>query len=254
MKIRDNRPAMAAVWCTSLGLALPLPALAQESMLAGVGWHKNSAGSQLDGTSDVRVQGNRSSGQVVATGGKGSALSNAGMRVDLAATAQANVAGLAAMQLRQARVHVLGNEVAGFVTALGGAATANVVLAAGSTGVQPLSASTLEVVGNRASNVSAFGAKSEVLLGTGSLQMPGRATANSVLLDGTAVRQSQVALAGNRAHEVTSIGGAALANAAMPASIKAIAPWQIIEMAFVGVMSGGLKVRRGLQFLSFQFA
>lgn len=36
------------------------------------------------------------------------------------------------------------------------------------------------------------GAKAEVLLGTGSLQMPGRATANSVPLDATQVRNSEL--------------------------------------------------------------
>lgn len=207
-----DRPR-AIIWCLGLTVAaLPLHATAQESMLAGLGWHKNSAGTQMDGASAVRVQGNRSAGPVVSTGSKGSALANAGMRVDLAGTAQAHAAGIAGMELRQSRVHVLANQVTGFVHALGGAATANVVLAAGSTGTQPLTSSDLVVQGNRAAGVAAFGAKSEVLLGTGSVQMPGRASANSVLLDATAARHSQVRVSGNTAQEVTSIGGAALAN------------------------------------------
>lgn len=204
---------MVIIWCLGLtAAALPLRATAQESMLAGLGWHKNSAGTQVDGASEVRVQGNRAAGPVVSTGSKGSALANAGMRVDLAGTAQAHAAGIAGMELRQSRVHVLANQITGFVHALGGAATANVVLAAGSTGAQPIRGSGLVVQGNRAAEVAAFGAKSEVLLGSGSLQMPGRATANSVLLDATAVRNSQVVVSGNNAREVTSIGGAALAN------------------------------------------
>ena len=182
-------------------------------MLAGLGWHRNSAGTQVDGNSQLQVVGNKSSGPVVSTGGKGSALANAGMRVDLAGTAQANGLGLAAMDVRQSQVQVLGNQVNGFIHALGGAATANMVLAASAEGSKQLTASRLLVQGNRAADVAAFGAKTEVLLGTGSLQMPGRATANSVLLDATDVRNSEVALAGNDARRVTSIGGSALANA-----------------------------------------
>ena len=181
-------------------------------MLAGLGWHRNSAGTQVDGNSQLQVVGNKSSGPVVSTGGKGSALANAGMRVDLAGTAQANGLGLAAMDVRQSQVQVLGNQVNGFIHALGGAATANMVLAASAEGSKQLTASRLLVQGNRAADVAAFGAKTEVLLGTGSLQMPGRATANSVLLDATDVRNSEVALAGNDAWRVTSIGGSALAD------------------------------------------
>ena len=211
---RKTRPpeALALGLLVSVTLA-PASVNAQESMLAGLGWHKNSAGTQVDGGSRVQVQGNKSAGPVVSSGGKGSALANAGMRVDLAATAQANGIGLAAMDVRQSQVQVLGNQVTGFVHALGGAATANMVLAASATGVKPLAASRVSVLGNRAADVAAFGAKTEVLLGTGSLQMPGRATANSVLLDATELRNADVSLSGNEARRVTSIGGSALANA-----------------------------------------
>ena len=202
------------LWLLGLSVAVaPVGAGAQESMLAGLGWHKNSAGTQVDGNSQIQVLDNKSTGPVISTGGKGSALANAGMRVDLAGTAQANGIGLAAMEVRQSHVQVLGNQVTGFVHALGGAATANMVLAASSEGAKQLTASRLLVQGNRAADVAAFGAKADVLLGTGSLQMPGRATANSVLLDATDVRNSQVALSDNDARRVTSIGGSALANA-----------------------------------------
>ena len=208
------RETAAALWLLGISVAVaPAGAGAQESMLGGLGWHKNSPGTQVDGSSQVQVLDNKSTGPVVSTGGKGSALANAGMRVDLAGTAQANSIGLAAMDVRQSRVYAVGNQVTGFIHALGGAATANMVLAASSEGVKPLAASRLQVQGNRAADVAAFGAKAEVLLGTGSLQMPGRATANSVLLDATEVRNSEVALADNDARRVTSIGGSALANA-----------------------------------------
>lgn len=118
---RKTRPpeALALGLLVSVTLA-PASVNAQESMLAGLGWHKNSAGTQVDGGSRVQVQGNKSAGPVVSSGGKGSALANAGMRVDLAATAQANGIGLAAMDVRQSQVQVLGNQVTGFVHALGG--------------------------------------------------------------------------------------------------------------------------------------
>ena len=123
--------AGATLWLLAASITVtPIQAAAQESMLGGLGWHKNSAGTEVDGTSRIGVQGNQSTGPVVSTGGKGSALANAGMRVDLAGTAQANGIGLAAMQVRQSQVQVLGNQVNGFVHALGGAATANMVLAA----------------------------------------------------------------------------------------------------------------------------
>ena len=118
---RKTRPpeALALGLLVSVTLA-PASVNAQESMLAGLGWHKNSAGTQVDGGSQVQVQGNKSAGPVMSIGGKGSALANAGMRVDLAATAQANGIGFAAMDVRQSQVQVLGNQVTGFVHALGG--------------------------------------------------------------------------------------------------------------------------------------
>ena len=203
----------AVLWLVGISVAVaPLAGAAQESMLAGLGWHKNSAGTQVDGNSQLQVQDNKVSGSVLSTGGKGSALANAGMRIDLASTAQANGIGLAAMDVRQSQIQVLGNQVTGFIHALGGAATANMVLAASGEGTKQLTASRLLVQGNRAADIAAFGAKADVLLGTGSLQLPGRASANSVLLDATDVRKTEVAVVDNDARRVTSIGGSALAN------------------------------------------
>lgn len=217
-------------------------------MLAGLGWHKNSAGTQVDANSQIQVLDNRSTGPVVSTGGKGSALANAGMRVDLAGTAQANGIGLAAMDVRQSQVQVLGNQVTGFIHALGGAATVNMVLAASAEGTKQLTASRLLVQGNRAAEVAAFGAKTEVLLGTGSLQMPGRASANSVLLDATDVRNSELAVVGNDARRITSIGGSALANA-LTAARSTLVDTRILQTANraedVRAGGGGGGVGRG---------
>ncbi|WP_313299362.1 hypothetical protein [Diaphorobacter sp.] len=193
-------------------IAPPL-AGAQESMLTGLGWHKNSAGTEIDGNSQVHVQGNESPAVVTSTGGKVSALANVGMRIDLVSTAQANAAGLAGIEMRGSRVQVLGNQAHGFVNALGGAATANVAMVASGEGRKPLRSSQLLVQANTATNVEAFGAKADVLLGTASFQMPGRATANSMLLDATEVTSTQAELMDNEATGVISIGGSALANA-----------------------------------------
>jgi len=124
-----RRESAAALGLLGLSLALACGrAGAQESMLAGLGWHKNSAGTQVDANSQIQVLDNRSTGPVVSTGGKGSALANTGMRVDLAGTAQANGIGLAAMDVRQSQVQVLGNQVTGFIHALGGAATLSILM------------------------------------------------------------------------------------------------------------------------------
>ncbi|WP_422843577.1 beta strand repeat-containing protein [Acidovorax sp. M2(2025)] len=244
-----RREAAAALGLLGFSLALACGrAGAQESMLAGLGWHKNSAGTQVDANSQIQVLDNRSTGPVVSTGGKGSALANAGMRVDLAGTAQANGVGLAAMDVRQSQVQVLGNRVTGFIHALGGAATANMVLAASAEGTKQLTASRLLVQGNRAAEVAAFGAKTEVLLGTGSLQMPGRASANSVLLDATDVSNSELAVVGNDARRVTSIGGSALANA-LTAARSTLVDTRILQTANraedVRAGGGGGGVGRG---------
>ena len=188
-------------------------ASAQESMLTGLGWHKNSAGTEMDSSSQVQVQGNKSQGPVVSSGGKGSALANVGMSIDLAGTAQANSVGIAAMSVRDSQAQVLRNQVTGLVNALGGAATANVIMVASGEGRKPLTSSRLLVMNNKASQLNAFGAKASVLLGTGSLQMPGRATANSVLMDASEAHEARVSMVQNEADDVVSMGGAALANA-----------------------------------------
>lgn len=220
-KTRTSSPQWFALGVFGAAMASWAPhAAAQESMLAGLGWHKNSAGTEIDGNSQVRVQGNTSQGPVTSSGGKGSALANIGMSVDLAGTAQANGVGIAAMNVRQSQTQVLNNQVTGFVSALGGAATANMILVASGTGSKPLSSSQLTVMNNQASQIDAFGAKASVLLGTGSLQMPGRATANSVLLDATEGHDSQANIARNEADGIISMGGAALANAMTGAQSK----------------------------------
>ncbi|QNP50419.1 hypothetical protein H9K75_05530 [Diaphorobacter aerolatus] len=182
-------------------------------MLTGLGWHKNSAGTEMDSSSQALVLGNKSPATVTGSGFKGSLLANVGMNIDLVGTAQANGIGVAAMQMKNSQLQVLGNQVTGFVNAFGGAASANMVLVASGEGRKPLSSTQLLVQGNRASNVDALGAKANVLLGTGSLQMPGRSSVNTVLTDATELSNVRASLTDNEASNVTSIGGSALANA-----------------------------------------
>lgn len=186
---------------------------AQEAVLNGLGWVRSSPGSELDASTRVQVLDNRATASVTASGGKASLAANAGARVDLIATAQANVAGLNGMVARNSTLDLLRNQAAGLVNALGGAASANTVLIAGGSGRKALSDSRVTLSGNTAGSVDAIGAKGSVLLGAGSFQLPGRAAANAVLLDESDIRRLQVALADNRTDRTSSFGGAALANA-----------------------------------------
>jgi hypothetical protein len=204
-------PSRIGAAVLALLMALP-PAQAQEAVLNGLGWVRKSAGSELQG-SRVQVTGNRADAAVTASGGKVSAGANVAGRVDLVATAQANAAGLQAMDVRDTQIRVVQNQVSGLVNALGGAASANTVLVAGGAGRKQLAGSQLTVSGNTAGSVDAIGAKGAVLLGAASFQLPGRAAANTVLADESDLRRAQVALAGNRADRTLSLGGAALANA-----------------------------------------
>ncbi len=46
----------ATLWLLGISVVVaPLHALAQESMLGGLGWHKNSAGTQVDAGSQIQV-------------------------------------------------------------------------------------------------------------------------------------------------------------------------------------------------------
>ncbi|RYF43996.1 MAG: hypothetical protein EOO25_01275 [Comamonadaceae bacterium] len=182
-------------------------------MLNGLGWIKSSPGSEVDASTRLQVSGNRSNAQVNSTGGKVGVAANLGGRVDLIATAQVNGAGLSAMASRNSQILVLQNQLNGLVNAIGGAATANSVLVAGGAGRKALADSRFILSNNVSGSIDAIGAKGSVLLGAGSLQLPGRAAANAVLLDESDVRRAQVASAGNRADRVSAYGGAALANA-----------------------------------------
>ncbi|RYZ10832.1 MAG: hypothetical protein EOO24_08015, partial [Comamonadaceae bacterium] len=194
------------------GVLLPLVAQAQESVLHGLGWVTARPGSTFDGRTQTQVTGNRAPAEVSASGGKVSAGAGVAGSVALISQAQANMLGLSAVDARNAQLAVLNNQVGGFIRAVGGAASANTMLISGGEARRPLADSRITIQNNQASDVDAIGAKASVMLGAGSLQLPGRAGANAVLADETDIQRTQIANLDNRATSVASIGGAALAN------------------------------------------
>ncbi|MFE8646063.1 beta strand repeat-containing protein [Sphingomonas sp. NCPPB 2930] len=206
--LKKTLPAMAILAGSTLA---PL-AQAQESVLNGLGWVTARPGSSVEASS-VQSVGNRAPADVNASGAKASAALGIAGSVELISTAQANTAGISALTVTGSRILVLQNQAGGFVRAVGGAATANTVLLSGGAARRPFADSHITVTGNRADNVEAIGGKGTVLLGAGSLQLPGRATANGVLMDETDTRRTQVDNLSNQARGIASVGGAALANA-----------------------------------------
>lgn len=194
--------------------------VAQESAVSGLVWHKRSPGSEVGAQSRLQVLDNRSDAVITSSGAKGAVAAGIGGSLDLVGMAHANALGVSALDLRQSSIVVLGNQVSGFLNAVGGSATANVALVASSVGRKPVTSSTIQIQGNRASDIDAFGGKADVLLGAGSMQLPGRASANSVLLEATEVRNSTLANLRNEARGLTSIGGSALANVTTAALSK----------------------------------
>ncbi|WP_234193308.1 beta strand repeat-containing protein [Pseudacidovorax sp. NFM-22] len=185
---------------------------AQESVLHGLGWITERPGSTLESGSSARNTGNRATGEVMAGGGKATVGAGIAGSAELIATSQANMIGLSALDTRNTQVSVLQNQVSGFVRAIGGAASANSVLLSGGQGRRPLADSRIQIQNNQASRIEAHGAKASVALGAGSLQLPGRATANGLLADESDLRRLRADVTGNRAEGVASLGGAAIAN------------------------------------------
>ncbi|AMM24593.1 beta strand repeat-containing protein [Variovorax sp. PAMC 28711] len=210
----SNRKTAIALTLLGAGLLASQGVLAQEAILNGLGWLTARPGSELDGRTSALVTNNRSPAEVTAAGGKASAGLGIGGSLELIATAQANALGLSSLKASNSQVSVLQNQVQGFVSAVGGAATANTALLSGGTSRRPLTDSRVLVSGNRAADVESVGAKGSSGLGViGSLQLPGRSAANSVLTDESDLRRVQVSVTNNQAQGVQSVGGAALANA-----------------------------------------
>jgi hypothetical protein len=203
-----------------LALFAAAGAQAEQGVLDALGWVKQSPGSELDASTRIRVLGNSTTAKVSSSGGKAGVVGNIGARLELIATAQANGAGLGAMAARNTQIQILQNQVNGLVNAIGGAASANSVLISGGAGRKTLADSQFNVSGNTAGAVDAVGVKGSVLLGAGSLQLPGRAAANAVLIDESEVRRTQLASSNNRTDRTSALGGAALANSLTAARSK----------------------------------
>ena len=209
--IRPNHKVLAAAALCAAVLAPS--ARAQEGVLHGLGWVTTRPGTEVNSGTSILINGNRSQALVSASGGKASVGLGIGAYVDLIATAQSNTVGLDALTVQNTLFNVLQNQLTGFVTATGGAATANTLLISGGEGRRSLSDSRFDIQNNKAGRIDALGAKSAVLLGLGSLQLPGRASGNSVLINDSDVSNAQVSLTDNSAEDLKSIGGSALANA-----------------------------------------
>lgn len=209
-----NRKSAVVLALLGVGIAASQGAIAQEAILNGLGWLTARPGSEVDSRTRATVTDNRAPAEVSASGGKAGAGLGVAASAKLIATAQANTLGLSALQASNSQVSVLQNQVQGFVSAVGGAATANTALLSGGTSRRPMTDSRVLVSGNRASNVESIGAEGTIGLGAvGSLQLPGRSTANSVLTDESDLRRVQISVTDNKADGVQSVGGAALANA-----------------------------------------
>ena len=209
------------VLASAVALALAPCAQAQEAHLNGLGWITAQPGSVIDDQTRVIVDGNQGNAPVKASGGKVGVVGNLAGRVQLISVAQANSAGLGAVDARSVWLTVLRNQLTGSVESVGGAATANVALVSGGAARHPIEASRIDVLDNRAGNVKTIGGEGDVLLGAvGSFQLPGRASANSVLLSEIDARNFNAIVNGNVADQVLSVGGSALANAVTMARSK----------------------------------
>jgi hypothetical protein len=186
---------------------------AQEGFFQDLGWLTTRPGSEVDGQSSVGVAGNQSKANISSSGGKAGVAANIGGYINLVSTVQANSAGLNALSMRSSQVKVVQNQVSGFINAVGGAATANSAIISGGQSRKSLSNSDIVVAGNQAKDISAFGAKGSVLLGAGSLQLPGRAVVNGILVNESDANRSKLTSYQNNGQQVSSLGGAALANA-----------------------------------------
>ncbi|WP_238946568.1 beta strand repeat-containing protein [Vandammella animalimorsus] len=209
--VRMDKTVVAAACAAACALAA-WPVQAQENMLHGLGWvMEGNPGSSIR-SSAITVSGNRSAAKVEAVGLGGSLGFGLAGVLRLIATAQVNTIGLEAMDVGQSQLLVSGNRLSGPMTTLGGAASANSILISGQGERKRLQGSQVTVAGNEAGDVHAQGAELYALLGSASLQIPGRASANSVLLQSTDVEDSEISNTQQRAHGVRSVGGSALAN------------------------------------------
>lgn len=189
-----------------------MSAVAQENMLHGLGWIAESNPGSVAKGSDFVVNSNRSMADVQAEGLGASAGFGAGALLRLISTAQVHVIGVDAADASAAKLIVTGNQLDGNVSTLGGAATVNSILFSGQGERKSLQSSQLSVGDAVAGGIDAKGAEFFALLGSASLQIPGRASANAILVQSSDVVNSRLSNWGNKAHAIRSFGGAALAN------------------------------------------
>lgn len=241
MALELKKKTLASLIAVGFAAAAGVPAAAQEIVLHGPDWGKSSPGSEVKGDTRANAVGNRAPARITASGGKVSALAGMAASASVISTAQANTAGLSALNIDSTRIDVLQNQVQGFVNAVGGVASANSALISGGDGRRDLSNSRIRITNNTARDIDAYGGQGSLAAGAiASAQLPGRASGNSLLADQTDLRRLEFFSNRNTAQSLQSIGGAALANA-VTASRSTVEDARISQTDNTGrnVRSGG---------------
>jgi len=236
-----RKKTLASLIVIGFASATTVTSVAQEIVLHGPDWGKSSPGSDVKGDTRATSAGNRAPARITASGGKVSALAGMAGSLSVVSTAQANTAGLSALNIDSTRIDVLNNQVQGFVNAVGGVASANSALVSGGDGRRELSSSRIRITDNTARDIDAYGGQGSLAAGAiVSAQLPGRASGNSLLADQTDLRQLEFLSTRNTAQGLQSIGGSALANA-VTASRSTVEDSRIAQTDNTGrnVRSGG---------------
>lgn len=205
MRLHRYRCVVACAASLAAGGAVAEPVLPE--------WFTYHPGSTVQGGSRVQVHGNTATADIAAGGGGLYVAGGLGGSVELPGAVQANGIDLSALDVTDARLGLLANRAEGFVSAIGGAASANAMLLSGGGSRRALAHSDLQLRNNTAADVQANGGRAQLLVGAASLEMAGRASANSLQAEDSALRNARVDIAHNQARDVSSLGGAALANA-----------------------------------------
>ena len=232
-----TKNTLASLVALGLMAVAPAASFAQDGPDSG----KSGPGSEVTGNTQINSVQNRSTARITAVGGKVSALAGKVVNASAPSSVHANSVGLSAVSMGNTQVNVLGNQVQGSINSIGGAASANSVLTSGGGGRRPVSNSRIDILDNTAQNVDAYGGQASVAAGAiVSGQMPGRASANSLLAEQTDIRQLNYLNRSNQAQGLNSVGGSALVNA-MTVSRGNVERLDVTQTDNVGrnVQSGG---------------
>ena len=171
----------------------------------------------LNGSSKIRLSGNKQRGTVQTRGGKGGVGADVVGKIDLTGFAHANSVALRGQDVRNSQVRVHGNQSDGQISSMGALAAANSVVAdGGGKGRVSLHDSHVVNARNRAKEVHASGGSGSVAAGAvASVNKPGRSLANSQEFAQSDVKNTRSAIIGNQAEQISADGGSALANSVL---------------------------------------